>query len=102
MSEEFTKEVKKLDVRVEEFCRREKEFVHQLHEYVRSLKEFDEAIDGQGGYGDMSIDRIMELKSKTYHSFQRLMRSWSECDHERSHLLESFGGVLTSMEESLR
>ena len=97
ISEELLREIQKLEIRLDDFLKREETFVKELRECIEKL--------------DVS-NRIEKLKSKpeelamlrleVARAFNEALKSESKAQHEKSHLLESYGALILALEEEFQ
>jgi len=99
--EHLSLEIRKLEVRLAEFLEDEDNFVAELKSFVKQLKEFQESINSaETSLSSEKVKELMKLKLKVADAFNEALRKASKAEHERSHLLESYGAVISSLEHA--
>ena len=101
MSKEFLREIQKLSVRLERFIATEDEFVKELRSCVRQFRVLHNTLTEHTGSLDPTISaELIGLRLKTIHSLSKALTKGSDADHEKSHLLESYGTLLLAAEKA--
>lgn len=98
-SSDLEAEIRKFEARFERFLAREEElaellrgFAKELREICTELSKVKEPVEGQ---------KIVELRLKAMKALNQVLLKQSDVEHERSHLLESYGSLMLALEESL-
>lgn len=102
MSDDFEVEVKKFEARFERFMDKEKDFTQALEKCVRELKEICSELNKMRAEASQSEQKIVELRLRALKAFNNIFLKESEVEHEKSHLLESYGVLLLALEESFK
>lgn len=102
MSDDFEVEVKKFEARFERFMDKEKDFTQALEKCVRELKEICSELNKMRAEASQSEQKIVELRLRVLKAFNNIFLKESEVEHEKSHLLESYGLLLLALEESFK
>ena len=103
MSDTFTREIRKFEVRLEDFARKKDEYVEEMRGCLRRFSELDAAI--QELREKASPDRfkeLMKLRLEAYRALKEAVTKGSEAEHEGSHLLESYGSLILALEEKFQ
>jgi len=104
MPEELLREIRKLEVRLEGFLKSIDAFVEELKRCIDKLKELNknfeklrkETIDSK------EAKKSAELHFEVIKALSEVMRKESEIEHERSHLMESYGSLLLAVEKEFK
>jgi len=100
---ELLKEIRKLEVRLEDYIESEEKFIRDLRDCIKKLKELNEEFEkinmnsSSERYGNLS-----KLRLEVIRAFTETLKSQGEVEHEKSHLLESYGAIILSLEEFKR
>ncbi len=103
MSEELLREIRKLEVRLGDFMKEEDEFVRKLGGCIEKFKELKKSLEKlkakPSPIGSPKVKELMKLQMETIRAFSEILRREGRVEHERSHLLESYGALLLILEE---
>lgn len=100
MSSEFSREIRKLDVRLEDYMKAEQEFVEHVKECIRILWQLMENLEKKGKTSSSEeIEKLSVLKKEAIKSLSQVLKSESNIDHEKSHLIESYGALILCLDE---
>lgn len=100
MSSEFSREMRKLDVRLEDYMKAEQEFVEHVKECIRILWQLMENLEKKGKTSSSEeIEKLSVLKKEAIKSLSQLLKSESSIEHEKSHLMESYGALILCLDE---
>ncbi|MEM2098563.1 MAG: hypothetical protein QXU99_02285 [Candidatus Bathyarchaeia archaeon] len=96
-------ETRKLEARFAEFLECEKIFVKELQRLLEKLNALYEGLNKM----DKPItpdnrSEIEKLKLQVIDSLNEVMKKASKADHEKSHLLESYGALISSIEHNFQ
>jgi hypothetical protein len=98
MSQGLSREIKKLKVRLNEFTKEEKAFLKSMENCVRKLEELDHYLKLDSEERD--VNRLIKLHREACEAFREALEKHSGFEHEKSHLLESYGAILAAMERN--
>jgi len=100
MSSEFSREIRKLEVRFEDYMRAEQESVELVKECVRIFRELMKGLERRGKTSSSEeIEKLLRLRSDALKSLGRVLKSEGNIEHEKSHLFESYGTLLPCLEK---
>ncbi|MEM2896939.1 MAG: hypothetical protein QW265_01950 [Candidatus Bathyarchaeia archaeon] len=103
MPETFLKEIQKLEVRFKNFLESESEFIDEMKNSLESFKELNARMDElKIELKPESFKEFLKLKIETIDCFNRMLKKESGLEHEKSHLLESYGSLLLALEEETK
>jgi chromosome segregation ATPase len=92
-------EIRKLEVRLAEFLEEEDDFVAELKRFLKQLKELQESINSaETNLNSQKVKELMKLKVEVADAFNEALKKASKAEHEKSHLLESYGALISSLE----
>lgn len=95
MASEFSREIRKLEVRFEDYMRAEQESVELVKECVRIFRELMKGLERRGKTSSSEeIEKLLRLRSDALKSLGRVLKSEGNIEHEKSHLFESYGTLL--------
>lgn len=101
MPENFLKEIKKLEIRFKNFLEKENEFINGMKNSLKKFYELNARMD-ELKIKPESFKEFMEFKIEAINNFSNLLKKESELEHEKSHLLESYGSLLLALEEATK
>ena len=98
MPEEMSREIRKLEARLDDFLKDEEIFVRELRGCLETFKELNTKMS------QIRSDprNIEELKLEAVKAFSEALRKESRAEHEKSHLLESYGALIQVLEEAFQ
>jgi hypothetical protein len=100
---ELSIEIRKLDVRLKEFVEAEDRAFKSLMTFIARLKELNDFIDGLPTELDLKVfKKAEELRLEVVKAFQDALSFMSKAEHEKSHLLESYGALMFSLNEAFK
>ncbi|MBS7632679.1 hypothetical protein KEJ15_03535 [Candidatus Bathyarchaeota archaeon] len=95
-SEELLREIRKLEIRLDDFLK--EVFVRELRKYVEKLKDVSNRIEKLAG----KPNRLAMLRVEVAQAFYETLKSESKAQHEKSHLLESYGALILALEREFQ
>ena len=101
MSEEMSREVRKLEARLESFLKDEEVFVGELRGCLEKFKELNMKMS-EIRLDHMKIEELMKLRLEAVKALSEALKKESQAEHERSHLLESYGALIQALEEEFQ
>lgn len=88
MPEELSREIRKLEVRLENFRKKEDAFVNELKRCIEKLWELNESLERLGKeVSPKEAEELLRLQLDLIKAFGETMKRGGEAEHERSHLL---------------
>lgn len=100
MSSEFPREIRKLEVRFEDYMKAEQEFVEHVKECVRIFRELMDSLEKRGTTSSSKeIEKLSMLKMKAIESLSQVLKSEGSIEHEKSHIFESYGTLILCLEK---
>jgi len=103
MSEELLREIRKLEARLEYFLKDEEGFVKELRSCLEKLKELHSTIgELETKLDSKKIEEIMKLRLEVTKTLSETLKKESKAEHEKSHLLESYGTLVLPLEEAFQ
>jgi thiaminase len=102
LSHEFSREVRKLEVRLEDYVRADREFVEHSEECIILFKKLAKKLKSIGKTSSPEkIKGLSNLRRKAMKSLALALNGESSIAHERSHIFESYGALILSLEKEL-
>lgn len=102
MSSEFSREIRKLEVRFEDYMKAEQESVEHVKECIRILSQLMENLERKGKTSSSEeIEKLSMLKKEAIKSLSQVLKSEGNIEHEKSHLLESYGALILCLDEEI-
>ncbi len=98
MSQNLSREIKKLKVRLNEFTKEEKAFLEYMDNCIRKFEELDHYLKLNSE--ERGFNRLIKLHREACEAFKAALEKHSRFEHEKSHLLESYGAILAAMERN--
>ncbi|MGQ9545474.1 MAG: hypothetical protein ACUVQX_06780 [Candidatus Bathycorpusculaceae bacterium] len=103
MQNDLSIEIRKLEVRLKEYVKAEKKAVESLEKYINKIKQlndtFEPLLNKRKG---SEIENAMKLRLEVAKAFQEALNHISKAEHEKSHLLQSYGSILLALEEHVQ
>lgn len=101
MSEQMLREIRKLEARLDDFLNSEEAFVGELRDCVVKFKELTVKM-AEIMSDPRQIEKLMKLKLEAIKAFSEALKKESRAEHEKSHLLESYGALIQALEEEFQ
>ena len=102
MPEELSREIRKLEVRLDGFLKREDVFVEGLKKCLDKFKELKNLKRLKTGTAPEEIEGLMNLRMEAIKALSEALKKASQAEHEKSHLLESYGALVLALEEEFK
>lgn len=100
MSSEFSREIRKLEVRFEDYMKAEHESVELVKECVRTFRELMKGLEKRGKTPTSEeIEKSSMLKTEAIKSLSQVLKSEGNIEHEKSHLFESYGALILCLDK---
>lgn len=100
MSSEFSREIRKLEVRFGDYMKAEQEFAEYVKECIRVFVELMESLGKRSKTSSSKkIEKLSLLKTEAVKSLDQVLKSEGNVEHERSHLFESYGALILCLDE---
>ena len=103
MPEELSLEIRKFEVRLQEYVKAEEKAVKSLATLIEKLKQLNSFMEtSPTKKNSEKLDRIMGLRLQAIKAFREALSCISKAEHEKSHLSESYGSILSALEEQIQ
>jgi hypothetical protein len=103
MSEALSREIRKLEIRLERFITEEKHFVKKLQSCLDKFRALNEILEQvTSDHRPEMIENLANLKETAIESLSETLKKNSDAEHEKSHLLESYGALMITSEKALK
>jgi len=103
MPEGLSREVRKLEARFEGFLKDEEDFVKGLRSCLEKFKELVDFIKRVETRTDSErVKELMALRLEATKTFRDALQRESRAEHEKSHILESYGALVLALEEQFQ
>ncbi|MCW3987577.1 MAG: hypothetical protein NWE87_04610 [Candidatus Bathyarchaeota archaeon] len=102
MPEKLLREIRKLEVRLEGFLKREEVFVKGLKKCLDKFRELNDLERLKTGTDPEEIEELMNLRLEAVKALSEALKKASQAEHEKSHLLESYGDLVLALEEEFK
>jgi len=100
ISEELLREIQKLKIRLDDFLKEEKAFVKELRKCIEKLKDVSNRIEKLRGKPDpKTAEGLAKLRLEAVQALSEALKGESKAQHEKSHLLESYGTLILALQE---
>lgn len=93
--EELAREIRKLEVRLEDFLREEEIFAKKLKTYIEKIDDVSNYIRELR----CKPKELAKLRLEVTQALNEVLKSESKVQHEKSHILESYGALILAIEE---
>jgi hypothetical protein len=99
-SEDFYREVRKLEVRLDDYLQDEETFVNTLRKCIVQFKSLHTSIEElTTNSNTQKINEALQLKTISEEAFSQAVINEGKAEHERSHLLESYGALFLALQK---
>lgn len=95
---EFFREIRKLEARLNDFLKEEEALIGKLKKFIEKLKDVSDRI----GKLKNKPEELTLLRLELAQTLNDLLESEGEAQHERSHLLESYGALILALEKEIQ
>lgn len=103
MTGELSREIRKLEVRLEGFLKEQEEFVKELRKCLDKFTELDKSLKRlKTEAGPKEVEELVNLRREAIKALSEALKKGSEAEHEKSHLLESYGALVLALEGGLK
>ncbi len=100
VSEDFLREVRKLEVRLEEYLKEEKNFVDNLQQCISQLKALHTSIEQlHAPVNAETAEKTSIYKAAAISSLSETLKIEGKAEHEKSHLLDSYGTLIAMLQK---
>lgn len=99
MSNELSTEIRKFEVRLQEFVKAEEEAIKLLTAFIGKVKELNNLLAQLKEEKSGKNEKIMELRFENIKALQNALNCMAKAEHEKSHLPQSYGSILLAIEE---
>jgi hypothetical protein len=101
LPEGLSLEIWKFEVRLQEYVKAEDKTVKSLTTLIEKLKQLNSFMEtSPTKKNSEKLDRIMELRLQAIKAFRKALSCISKAEHEKSHLSESYGSIISALEET--
>ena len=97
-SSDFFREIRKLEARLNDFLKEEEAFIGNLKKFIEKLRDANCKI----GKLKNKPEELTALRLEIAQALKDVLESEGEVQHERSHLLESYGALILALEKELQ
>ena len=101
MPEELLREIRKLEIRLEDCIKEEEEFVRELRKCLSKFSELSDSLE-KSKMRTEDMEKLMKLRLEAVKALSETLKRESMAEHEKSHLLESYGALILLLEEEFR
>lgn len=98
MSQDFTREIKKLKVRLSEVAEKTSAFLESVKKCVSIFEELNDYLKRAPKKRDLT--QMINLHRSACEAYQEALENHSNLDHEKSHLLDSYGALIATLERA--
>ena len=99
-SEQFYREVRKLEVRLNDYLKEEETFVTEIRNCIAQFKSLYSLTSKLNETNKpKEITDALALKTKSEETFSKAIMQQGEAGHEGSHLLESYGALILALQK---
>lgn len=101
MSTELLREIQKLHIRLERLIKKEEDFVKELQSGLAQFRELQHNLETATTEPDLhKAEELVNLKLRAIEAFNEVLKKGSDAEHEKSHLLESYGALILATERA--
>lgn len=103
MPESLLREIRKLEVRLEAFLKEEEIFVDELKKSLDRFKELNKHLEkSKTRVNPENVKELLNLRLKAVEALSDALEKQSEAEHEKSHLLESYGALILVLDKAFK
>jgi hypothetical protein len=103
LPEGLSLEIRKFEVRLREYVEAEEKAAESLKTLIEKLKQLNSFMETLPTEKNSEmLDRIMELRLQAIKAFREALSCISKAEHEKSHLSESYGSIISALEEQIQ
>lgn len=103
MLEGLSREIRKLEVRLEDYSKEENEFVKELRKCLSKFTELNNGLERlKMSDKPQNNEELIMLRLEAVKALSEALKRESMVEHEKSHLLESYGTLILSLEEEFK
>jgi molecular chaperone GrpE (heat shock protein) len=103
MVEELSREIRKLEVRLERFVTKEDGFVKELQNCLIKFRALNQNLERVKTEPDPKmVERLIILRLGAIEALSETLKKGSDTEHEKSHLLESYGALILALERAFK
>ena len=96
--QEYFREIRKLEVRLEDYLKEEENFKQKINNCITKLKAIHIAIETSSTpLNDETKEKILKLKTAAFTALSEAMKLQGEAEHEKAHLMESYGALIVEL-----
>ena len=101
MVEELSREIRKLEVRLERFVTKEDGFVKELQNCLIKFRALNQNLERVKTEPDPKlVEGLIILRFGAIEALSEALKKGSDTEHEKSHLLESYGALILALERA--
>ena len=91
--------MRKIEVRLDDYLKDEGAFVNSLRDCIGKFKSLYATLEKLGISPQATeVNEVLELKRRAEEAFSIALIGQGRAEHERSHLLESYGAIVLSLQ----
>lgn len=94
---ELSRELKKLQVRVKDVMEEEELYLKAIEKCIDEFRDIKESVEIRRD----EFEALAKLRMNAYEALKEALIAQSKVEHEKSHLLESYGALIISVEQKL-
>ena len=103
MVEELSREIRKLEVRLERFVTEEEGFVKTLQNCLDKFRALNQNLERVKTEPDPKmVEELSTLRLGAIEALTEALKKGSDTEHEKSHLLESYGALILALERAFK
>lgn len=95
--DELLREIRKLEARLNDFLNEEANLIENIKRFIEVLRSACEKIEKS-----MDMEQLKALRLEIAQALNNVLSGEGEAQHERSHLLESYGTLILALEKALK
>ena len=91
--------MRKIEIRLDDYLKDEDAFVNSLRDCIGKFKSLYAALEKLGISPQATeVNEVLELKRRAEEAFSIALIGQGRAEHERSHLLESYGAIVLALQ----
>ena len=101
--ENLETELRKMEVRLKEFIEAENKATESIRKCINKFTELNSFVQSLSKENiQEQLQRALELRLEAIEAFYDALEKMSKAEHEKSHLLESYGSIFLALEEQFQ
>ncbi|KON29804.1 hypothetical protein AC480_02510 [miscellaneous Crenarchaeota group archaeon SMTZ1-55] len=103
MPGDLAREIRRLEARLDVFLQAEDAFVTELRDCLAQFKKLTDGLERlEAGRASERVTDLSRLRLEAAETLNAVLQRQSKAEHEKSHILESYGALILALETRLQ